>query len=218
MKNPAKIVILPTIDKISDFYRSLASNTLFTNFTTVDKQSNYTDIKYQHLYFINNNEIKEGDWFLCEYGNSKGIRQAIKSSSFEFLNKEKRFHKIIATTNPELLVNKEKVKEFPESIYDYPIIAKIPTDFIEYFVQKQGKVDEVMLEYYCTYGIACSTELHNHKWALKLNPAGEVIWSVKENKKYTSTEVKIFCAEYALYMKQGGKLTVTEWFNKNYPQ
>jgi hypothetical protein len=77
----------------------------------------------QHIYFISNRKIKEGDHIHFNVGCAAGIRQVDK----EDCNDDCCF-KIEATTDPSL---------------NLPLI---PQSFIEKYVEKQGKIDEVMID------------------------------------------------------------------------
>ena len=97
----------------------------------------YKGWKYQHLYFISDREIKEGDWFIfqnleirkCIDVDGKFINCRSNSSTKDFTSVHSDFcSKIEASTDPSL---------------NLPLI---PQSFIEEYVAKQGKIDEAMIE------------------------------------------------------------------------
>ena len=57
---------------------------------------------HQQLYLINDEEIEEGDWFTDD---NKTLKQSYKLFHVQFSNAKK----IIATTNPELILQSELV-------------------------------------------------------------------------------------------------------------
>lgn len=89
--------------------------------------------KYQHLYILSDEEIKDGDWFIWLKYNT--IHKATKPDD----NKECK--KIIATTDSSLLI------PFDDVTIGLP---QIPKSFIETFVNEYNKgniITEVMIEY-----------------------------------------------------------------------
>lgn len=97
----------------------------------------YSILKPQHLYFISDREIKEGDIFLHEYEDGKKLIHfcadfsptnmiRIKESN-TYLNSVGSY-KIEATTNPSL---------------ELPLIPQL---FVEKYVAEQGNIKEVMIE------------------------------------------------------------------------
>lgn len=143
-----------------------------------------------HLYFTTDEEIKDGDWVLQEakhYGEDAQDRvyQVVLSNHYQ--------RKIVATTNPDLYFQPTEMKTWSD---DSP--NRIPQDFIQYFVEKQGNVKEVMLEYeqLCHQtgqpcGFPCNG-IENCKKSiyLKFNSDGSVIWSPVEERKYTSQDLE----------------------------
>lgn len=99
----------------------------------------------QNLYIVNTEaEIKEGDWFIYFFGDSLEV---VKCESLKEgnPNHKRNCKKIIATTNPELQL---------------PLINP---EFVEEYVNQQGKIDEVDVEF----------ELHEV-------PKAFVVWKNKE--------------------------------------
>jgi hypothetical protein len=106
--------------------------------------------KPHHLYLTSDEDIKEGDWYLYKMGEFWELMQCMDNEEAERCNTHhliaRHCRKIVATTNPDLW-------EFDESkfIANSPTfikgVAKIPQSLIEYFVEKQGKVDSVMVKY-----------------------------------------------------------------------
>ena len=128
MKKTVKIVMLPTEDKAIVF-TSKRDSKLHYHF----KGNTPNNIKsYQHLYFTSDEEIKKGDWCICDK----------KLFKYKGKSKWQSTKKIIATTDKKLTI--QQFKE-PTGLDIFNAIAQIPQSFIEEYV-KQGGIDEVELD------------------------------------------------------------------------
>lgn len=123
----------------------------------------------QHLYFTNDEEIKEGDHVLLDYPRGKEVAQMIENVAFrnaECINSEKKHdgcnhRKITVSTDPKLTNSAKVSAKDGAGIH----IAWIPSnrnivhqpsqDFIEAYCE-QGGIDEVWVEVeYIRKGIEC---------------------------------------------------------------
>lgn len=241
----------------------ISSGTLFhSNHLGSDKLC--TD---NYLYFTTDEEIKEGDegqYILHPSTNTilrvkefltDGLKCENIDSSIEHglgMN-YKSWRKIIATTNPDLWKNRQfsyggaykAAIDTGEDVYDYSYIAKIGADFVIDYVQKEGEITEVMLEYehptYPTkpYGynyigecpICKRTEEYMGTGdgmclkcsVLKLRPNGTVIIHPTKKKSYTHKEVEDIAYLAFISGRANTHLDVgeinpffQEWFKKNY--
>lgn len=194
--------MLPTKQATIGLYKtnktlSLASNKNIDTFVERDY------VQPQHLYFTDDNEIKEGDWVAnTKYpidDTDKPLGQADFTASA--LNGT-HWKKVIATTNPELWnknitcpnCNGTKTTlsgnhcnrcNYSREIDVITNIAKIDNDFIQAYIKNYNEgnvITEVMLEY---EGETQYTSNHHYKGVidkLKLRPNGSVIiHKVKEN-------------------------------------
>lgn len=93
MKKLSKVVMLPT-EKASDIIQC-HDNRLWYNDTRYLKS-------YQHLYFLSDEEIEEGDWILDSYGGINSIYQFRKCDFDSTHFKGGYCKKIIATTDESL--------------------------------------------------------------------------------------------------------------------
>lgn len=129
------------------------------------------NLKPQHLYFISNEEIKEGDWVLemtgLDYMNHpvKATMENIKVNEYI-----RRCKKIIATTDKSLTY-KTSIEGSVESL------PQPSQTFIKRYCEFGG-IDEVDVEY----------EIHNHPdlgevdYTLKVNSHNEIIiYSIKNS-------------------------------------
>lgn len=142
----------------------------------------------EFIYFISDDEIKKGDWFIDGGKLYNAFRYDFKDSSGNFvLNIPNEpmddFSKIIATNNPEL-----HVRECSNQIENWgkKFVPKIPQSFIEYYNEHQPK--EVELEYdecidLCG-GFCCGECTHtNEKWPQLRLQNNEVIIALSEEAK-----------------------------------
>ena len=137
----------------------------------------------QHLYILSSEEIKEGDWFLTDdrdrktdnFGNPnwKLCKCTKIKNGWIFCNEISYVghnpdwsKKIIATTNFSLthIVDWDKnakdimisVGDNPKDYQNYKSLPRPSDDFIKAFVEKQGKIDKVLVEYQAYHGIKTS--------------------------------------------------------------
>lgn len=118
--------------------------------------------KKYHLYFTNDDVIKEGDWYVV---NNIRVQQPRRATEHD-IGKIKP--KVIATTDESLLVDfegheKYTGRECSAKVY----LPQIPIQFIEEYV-KAGGIDEVLLEYTNTSIISYKGENGTHKIPSKL--------------------------------------------------
>ena len=156
MKKSAQVVMLPTNEKAPThdyLFLYKPSNRLVKNGFV------------QHLYFLSDEEIKEGDWVYClREGFEPVLKQKVNPIG---VNNDKMFKKIIATTDRSLEVVSKGIN---------PVYEKLPqpsTSFIEKFVEEYNKgnvITEVMVEYeYNSYSTKTNGEL-TADLKLKINP------------------------------------------------
>ncbi len=106
--------------------------------------------KNYHIYVINSEEIKEGDWYMyCHFGEwiISNSRETLKkgTNTLENLNKDNYFKKIIATTDSEVKIHVGTCFGMEELFKPLP---RLSDDFIKAYVKAQGKIDKVLVEYY----------------------------------------------------------------------
>ncbi len=118
----------------------------------------------QHLYFISDEEIKEGDWFI-----SQCVNKAFNNKPLQFLKIEEKLidcivvfdGKIEYTTTKKLFNNCKKIIATTSelrTIHRYDMISQPSQSFIEVFVKEYNKgnaIDEVMVEY-DEHGVTCN--------------------------------------------------------------
>lgn len=135
--------------------------------------------KAYHLYFLSDEEIKEGDYVINTMHNAEGVSRIGHSFAGEIsLNyvqaRTDRYKKIIATTDSEL-GNDNCLGRFNPKTYGHDNeqvckefcpqcrLPKPSNSFTEKFViewNKSNKIDKVLVEMesYCKYGHSCPSE------------------------------------------------------------
>ncbi len=200
MKKPAQVVMLPTNEasKIGNF---IITTYYFHNQIKLQcgiKIQEPVNIKEteQHLYLTNNEEIKEGDWVYDAY-----INKIIQLTNELFKIKHtKQYKKIIATTDKSLTA---------WEYFEEKRIPQIPDSFIKLFVEAQGNIKEVLVE----YEIVNIGGIGKHGLQLKLREDNTVIispvsvaenpvdlswmWHCSENPKNILDYSKLVSAELA---------------------
>lgn len=108
MKKEIQVVMLPTEKAKSDISKGNKTGFLVYHEFFRGTEGIYTNHTYQHLYFLSDEEIKDGDWFLAFIERKWVLRQCLRLSSGYIITTEHSqinsldCKKIIATTDPEL--------------------------------------------------------------------------------------------------------------------
>jgi hypothetical protein len=181
MKKLVNVVMLST-EKASPIILDVTRTNpkLFSNYNNTQSLRKY--YRFQHLYLVSDDEIKEGDWMFNTHHNmiSKG------PGGGNHYDK-----KIIATTDQSLLYTREKDKDFRGAEYERKIsLPQIPESFVKAYVEAQGNIKEVLVEYTSSEEEANKVGLSlnaGHRWNLKLRPNNTVI--IHQAKTYTREEV-----------------------------
>lgn len=186
----------------------------------------------QHLYILSDDKPLKNDWIL-DIKNPKKPRQ-IKTEHFleDLFETEK---KIIATTNTSLNINKEYVKEFPESLHDM-IFPQIHTSFIQHYIEQYNignVITEVEVEYFTDipvisdkeYNMVESGELSYKNTnpynidILKLNTDNTI--NIKPLKNSWTREEQVDVIEKYLLLKEPdiysktSRTSIKEWIKNN---
>lgn len=195
-----KVVMLPTNEKAE-----IGTNVIVKHNTTlaygkkVQEPYNMVETE-QHLYFLSDEEIKEGDWFLM---NGCIIRQC-KSTNKEpytihtVVDTTRGIHhvsvceKIIATTDKSLIVAKDT--EIVSIEYNLPQPSQ---SFVEKYVEEYNKgnvITEVLVEYGYSYrknndGENIGFKVHE-PLMLKMNSKDNTITIRKAKDSWSREEVK----------------------------
>lgn len=109
----------------------------------------------QHLYLVDNSEIKEGDWKLVNISIDSTKEEWIISNKSGFKGKQL---KIIATTDKSLCYTEERTERgkfenlsreqgLDKANFKPSGIALIPESFITAFVKSNGTITEVLVEW-----------------------------------------------------------------------
>lgn len=154
MWKKVKVVMLPTGEKVNPVGSIIEvlkpknneniGLCINHNYLNTKSDSYY---KLMDLYFLSDEEIKEGDWVLA-YNEIK--RADTKMLKYLFSSADKELKKIIATTDETLITcqcGKSSHKMSCKQSYKLP---QIPQSFIEYYVSEYNKgniITEVMVEY-----------------------------------------------------------------------
>jgi hypothetical protein len=182
-----KVVMLPTNEKANALWWS--GHKLY-----VKGPEDPSRGELNHLYFLSDEEIKEGDWYLVELfkitGKSTGlyIEKCAKlddvwCNNFDVISTRHKDNckKIIATTDKSLVITKDLGEISREDILPQP-----SQSFIEKFVEEYNKgniITEVMVEYEVDYGYM---EVKSY---LKINPKDNTITIRKMKDSWSREEV-----------------------------
>ena len=148
MKKEIEVIMLPTGKNLNHLPNMFTSNgNLFTNGNQIGKYlENDNDLIEHHLYFLSDEEIKDGDWFIDTTDNTLWQNKHKKSMKKSIFPECK---KIIATTDTSLnteeftgvIDESNGIKEVIKHSLPYP-----SQTFIKQYLET-GCIDKVFVEY-----------------------------------------------------------------------
>lgn len=165
MKKEATPIIIPT-DKQTEIFREAGDK---LEYGIASWHS--LDIIWYYMYLVTDDRPKNGEW-----GITYDLLDALVLQYPGGLDERRSWKKIVAITNPELWIR--EIRGGHKIITPVRGIPKIPQSFIQEYVNKEGKIDKVILEYE-----SLSTNVMMNmpfKEYPKLTPNGEVIVSLIE--------------------------------------
>ena len=190
----------------------------------------------QHLYILSSEEIKEGDWYMyCHFGEwiISNSRETLKNetNTLENLNKDDYFKKIIATTDFELRTPDSGMKA-GYYMKDSTPLPRPSDDFIKAFVEKQGKIDKILVEYKEPYNklvgskigsnIGHFTLTEENKYRLKINPDNTInikpikdSWNREEVIELMAKAFYTDCRVWKNKYQDWEEVDFNEWIEKN---
>lgn len=145
----AQVVILPTKGK-SSFGMVYEINQLHL-YTNDDDQNNICDdlAINQHLYFISDDKIKEGEWYINLQNPNKPYLNRSGSTNFDGLYTNCK--KIIFTTDKSIINNPTHYEDGTKRVFETnEFLPQPPKGFVETYIQAYNKgniISDVMIEY-----------------------------------------------------------------------
>lgn len=185
-----KVVMLPTNQKTSTLWLTTDYQFIHTHVSGEYKE------KYRphHLYFLSNEEIKEGDWYYIPRTNS--VHQCQNDPTELNLERHVGVRKVIATTDKSLTKTSFKVFSNLQS-HQLPQPSQ---SFIEKWVEEFNKgnvIEEVMVEY------ERDEEIDGYGYdILKVNPKDNTITIRKIKDSWSKEEVIEFAEKYARMVQE----------------
>lgn len=213
MKKSAQVVMLPTNEKAK--FGDLILTPTYPQKLLIFEHQKCTEVS-QHLYFLSDEEIKEGDWVYClREGFEPVLKQKVNPIG---VNNDKMFKKIIATT--------DNTVKFPERFPSFVTLPQIPQSFIDKFVEEYNKgnvITEVMVEYEeiqvlkqtLNEGFGSYYHKAESEFVLKVNPTDNTITIRKAKDSWSREEVVELLYKHTEYMLSGKKDTLDKWIEEN---
>jgi len=205
MKKSAQVVMLPTNEKAPThdyLFLYKPSNRLVKNGFV------------QHLYFLSDEEIKEGDWFVgFADGSIKPFVKQADESTVEINNWQlnKKGH----SSNKKIIATTDNTVKFPERFPSFVTLPQIPQSFIEKFVEEYNKsnvITEVMVEYEWNKTGRKIRKLDVFDHILKINPDNTINISMPKD-SWSREEVTTLL--YSLNRDKEGNFDCTKWIEEN---
>ncbi len=151
----AKVVMLPTENIKNSVWLDDANYLLSNHFLIKQKPKG----KFQHLYIISDDEIKEGDWFIDNITN-KTVQlchliagDILFNEKMAHFNKNELRKKIIATTDTSLQIRDKTTKHIGRKIITVTGNSNLhqpSQQFIEKYIESYNKgevITDVLVEY-----------------------------------------------------------------------
>ena len=188
MKKLCNVVMLPTKNESNVHYQRKIDKLVLWHSKVVPTNK---DCINQHFYITSDEEIKEGGWVIREYypptkGFTRTVEQFIRAKA-DFGDSLSR-KKIIATTDKSLTTLVENKLWGQKGMGTYNTLPQIPQSFIKAYVEAQGNIKEVLVEYEKEYITSSSKRLDTgYKYILKLRPDNTII--IHQAKTYTRDEI-----------------------------
>lgn len=181
-KIKCNVHLLSTDTNQADLYLSNHSKTLRSNFTKIDKSSNYTEVTYKHIYITENREPEIGEWI---YDNEDKEINFVKD--IEYLEailrlKDNRCKPIIITTDESLKIDELKLHDF-----QFSSLPKPSKEWIKQYIStyNSGKpITECEVEVDCNHSLMPNKVID----IVKTNPQNEAIISTIKD-SWTREEV-----------------------------
>ncbi len=202
-----KVLLLPTENPSSLILNDIVKG-LFIIAGQGDKIDNCTN---QHLYFLSDEEIKEGDWCICDYSQVEKYSEPLAIH---------RYKKIIATTDSSLGVLVKSGTGVLQESLPQPFQS-----FIEKFIEKynQGNpITEAMVECELNEGLALKQikekSIETSAYILKVNPKDNTITIKPIKDSWSEKEIFVLFENYLQYLlnpKSNKELTAKQWIEEN---
>jgi len=205
-----QVVMLPTNEKANLF---IDKNQLLYFPDHKRSYVEWKDVQYQHLYFLSNEEIKEGDWVYNSI--SKEIYQ-FKENHVDYENK------IIATTDSSLKIHPMQMNT-PH--YDY--LPEPSQSFLEVYVREYNRghqIKEVQVEYEehlefsdNTQGRQAIINLEKDWYRLKVNPKDNTITIKRVKESWNREEVIELLDKISddCFYQEGSGFDFSKWVEQN---
>jgi len=140
----AKVIMLPAEAKtISGIVKHIHADLNTLHFKNNGMVYQHEDYYPQHLHIINSEEIKKGDWYYNERLNQ--VFQALGYAKYNTVDKE---YKIISSTDHSLITKEyDDLDEKGQKQYCNKSLPRPSDDFIKKFVELNGEIKDVLVEY-----------------------------------------------------------------------
>jgi len=184
-----KVHMLATEDGV--IFKNRATGTLVMKIPNIAKKL----YPAQHLYFTNDEEIKEGDSYLDTQTNTvyrcDSHKESLSTDDFD------EFRKIIATTDPKLTTCKDGKDDKGFRTFKLNIIPQPSQAFIKAYCE-QGGIDEVDVEYeYRKVWDKRTEELLEKYLLLKVDTIHNTITTHRIiEKMYSIDDIEAYCDKY----------------------
>jgi len=211
MKQLCNVVMLAT-EKAENCIAKYFNNKLsWTNQLLTKDYRQSVGITCYHLYITSNEEIKEDDWFYDKTLNT--INQyLIKDYSEQSirLRENKTIFKIIATTDKSLgfkdTISIPQRKGLTNHYPTFKSLPQIPESFVKAYIESNGTITEVMVEYYDK-----AEKNNNNEWCkeIKLRPDNTII--ISQARTYTEQQLLAFACWYSGMEESKVKRQLDKW-------
>jgi len=180
-----QVVMLPTNEKAHTDLIFRENRLMLQDKKSFKNDRKSTQTKHFHLYFLSDDEIKEGDYGITQDANGNiSVLQYTKEIHISRFIADK---KIIATTDSSLEIIKYEIGDEPD-VYGFPQPSQ---QFIEKYIESYNKgeiITDVLVEYEQGKSYSGNEGLIVKEW-LKINPKDNTITIKKIKDSWNREEV-----------------------------
>lgn len=216
----AKVIMLPTENKKSNIILGLRNHRLYNRINKYnDNLGNDGSVKFQEVYIISDDEIKEGDYVYDSYKNSVYLASKVVIHNMKSLEYEIYLKKIIATT--DTLLKDSNLDIFAFSNDERNQLPQPSQQFIEKYIESYNKnevITNVLVEY-DSYNKNMLPETGENinimEYYPKVNPKDNTITIKKLKDSWTNEEMYSNMQQYMEYCKWKEYITPYKWIKEN---
>lgn len=204
-----QVVMLPTEKASNLFIGNISGQLNYHKDKVKDKTTSN-----QHLYFLSDEKIEKGDWFIVNDVVHKCIGLNKISGDIESNNNLcydiTKCRKIIATTDKSL---KTWTPELRGELDEYTYLPRPSNEFLQVYCKANGKIDEVLVEIEAYKNKFISPSLPYYDYRFKVSPDNTITIKPAKEKMYSKKEVIDILKDRESDSHATNSLNINDWID-----